>query len=870
LKDETLLRDAQMLFATTLAVLTGTALAWFILFLIGLAVFLWFLSWLLFPDAKPIPVGASLRGLDGMNETMAGRLSTFGVRSDHDLIRLTPRGQQELESQIGLHSGEYDRWRQQILDRWREQYLPASFRGIRDLTPDPELGGIYVKKPKEQDDLTKAVGIDKVTASRMNHAGIYTFEQLRLMTPEQQACFKRRFNLGGFDFDKVPEYGVTAEWLAFLRDNPSEQAKRTDSGLLKATPTTSSAESSSLSETATSSFGENSPAASTPESGVVAKSGTDAEIVASSFQSSDALRTASNDTSSIETSGGSNESTENIPTSKLDPELGRIYNSPPPHRDDLTQLDGIDSAIAKKLNAAGIYTTSQVMSLSSLQRASFKRRFDLPHFDFTQWSSSKASSARQPHFPASGAAASSTQAAKAVAEPAKYVSSNTAKIAGFASGVAGVGSAQGSEGHVVTSQKIPTANELDYHVDDKLGRVFTSRPSDADDLKRLPGIDAEKEKQLNEAGIYTYKQLDDMSLAQQTELRVRFGLESANFDEWRQLFYAWSRGLSPGDASLPAGGEQPGWLHSVRLASLAPGVFDGQKLVAYPEQVIYRGTDPAQWGTTVDAPRDGVTKSLHANDIRTDINYVRIRRMDTRESVVTGVKKSDLFSPGPPSSNGWNGVCERFFGAHHLGVYANSIPAEAETKFGLGGWGFGHQVDQNDEQEYCWGGRLIAPTAFEISVGRVGTHPGTVVFRSSDPTIWDQAIRAGANRFSMPIDSVTHSISYVRILRVDTGDGVIVRCDKSNMKFRSEHPRVGWNGLNEHFLGGHHLGVYHRDAPQDVEIAFGEGGWGFGHPFNANDRQAYGWGGSALPETVFEISVLETLPDSLRSELMEN
>ena len=863
-----------LLFAATFSVLTGSALAWFILFLVGLAVFLWFLSWLLFPEAKPIPVNDSMRDLDGMNETMAGRLATFGVRSDHDLVRLTPRGQQELESQLGLHQGEYDRWKQQILDGWRHRYLPESFRGMKDITPDPELGGIYAKKPKEQDDLTKAPGIDKLAASRMNHAGIYTFEQLRHMTPEQQACFKRRFNLSGFDFGAVPSYGVTAEWLAFLRDNPSEHGKRTGSGLLKATPSASSLTTSGDEPSAANGQGSasqthtvDSPSATSDSA--TANPGTDTGLVPSSFQSGNALRTASSDTTLAESDTSSDGADANIPKSKIDSELGRIYTSPPPHRDDLTQLNGIDSVTARKLNEAGIYTTSQVMSLTPSQRSSFKHRFDLPHFDFTQWSA-KSPSTPAPHFKLGSNEGSTNN------PTTEYASSSTStptppppRVTGFATGVGGEDQTPPTTSSYASSGKIPSASELGYHIDDDLGRVYTSRPAEADDLKRLPGIDADKERQLNEAGIFTYKQLDDMNLAQQTALRVRFGLESASFDEWRRLFYTWSRGLT-GDTSIPARGEQTGWLHSVRLPALATGVFDGQKLVAYPEQVIYRGTDPVQWGTTVNVPREGVAKSVHASDIRTDINYVRIRRMDTRESVVTEVKKSDLFSPGPPNCNGWNGLCDRFFGAHHLGIYASSIPAEAETKFGIGGWGFGHQVDQNDEQEYCWDGRLIAPTAFEISVGRIGVAAGTIVFRGSDPTIWNQSVRDAVNRFAMPIDSIAHPISYIRILRVDSGEAVIVRCDLANATRRGENPRVGWNGLNEHFLGGHHLGVYHRDAPQDVEIAYGEGGWGFGHPFNQNDRQAYGWGGSAIGETVFEISVLETLPDYLRSELMDS
>jgi hypothetical protein len=65
------------------------------------------------------------------------------------------------------------------------------------------------------------------------------------------------------------------------------------------------------------------------------------------------------------------------------------------------------------------------------------------------------------------------------------------------------------------------------------------------------------------------------------------------------------------------------------------------------------------------------------------------------------------------------------------------------------------------------------------------------------------------------------------------------------------------------------LGIYHRDAPQDVEICFGEGGWGFGHHYGDNRWQAYGWGGLVAGETVFEVSVLEQLPDYLRHELLD-
>ena len=247
---------------------------------------------------------------------------------------------------------------------------------------------------------------------------------------------------------------------------------------------------------------------------------------------------------------------------------------------------------------------------------------------------------------------------------------------------------------------------------------------------------------------------------------------------------------------------------------------------------------------------------------------MRIRRADTRESVVVPMTKGNIFTNGGDNENGWNGSSEVFFGGRHIGVFGQHLPQEVETKFSQGGWGFGHRYDHNDRQEWGWAGRVIEPTTFEISVGCIGDVPGTVIFRSSDPSIWNTKSR-GETGFADPVSTVKHPVNFIRIMRAATGEAVIVRVDGSHLLDEGFDPRCGWNGSGSEFSGGMHLGIYHSDLPQDFETRFEFGGWGFGHPYNDNDRQSWGWAGRQLPETVFEITLLESVPDFMKHEVVE-
>ena len=339
----------------------------------------------------------------------------------------------------------------------------------------------------------------------------------------------------------------------------------------------------------------------------------------------------------------------------------------------------------------------------------------------------------------------------------------------------------------------------------------------------------------------------------------------ANIADWNRCFYAWGRGIDTSAEAHQAIGN--GSLNGIVLPQIADAVFDGEKLTGYDEQVIFKGSNPDGWGTGHHGI-EGVETSISSDAIRSDINFLRIRRGDTQESVVVPITKGQIFSNGDPATSGWNGAAEVFFGGRHVGAFAQHLPQEAETKFSQGGWGFGHRYDHNDRQEWAWAGRVIQPTTMEISVGCIGKMPGTIVFRGSDPSIWNTETSEGDSRFAIPLDSVQHPVNFVRIMRQTTGEAVIVRVDGDHLLDEGHDPRLGWNGSGAEFFGGRHLGVYHNDLPQDFETRLEFGGWGFGHPYNDNDRQAWGWAGRQLSETVFEISLLESVQDFIKHEVI--
>lgn len=395
---------------------------------------------------------------------------------------------------------------------------------------------------------------------------------------------------------------------------------------------------------------------------------------------------------------------------------------------------------------------------------------------------------------------------------------------------------------------------------------------------------------------------------------------------------AWEAELIvPEEIGAPPSGEPTSVDEATCLGAIVPGE---SVPVTDQEIILFRGTDPALWNT-----RAGT--DLHyarpVEDAPEDTGFIRIRRLDTGDSMVAAISRSDLLGGGCAKARcGWSGRGEQYFGASHLGLFDERLPREVETKFGAGGWGFGHRESVGSGQAFAWAGRLLEDPGpgFEISVGPLpdgvtlaaapesapsesGISPlppvppvtaatvaaalaasvredpppppisspaetppapptvskddlarqadsrtsGLVLFRANDPAIWGTEVFLGANRRSRSLDHLPEGLAYLRLRRVDTGEGVVCPITDTAITDDGDGQPCGFNGTNELYYGAHHLGLFDESLPQEVETRFTYGGWGFGHSVLGPERQACGWEGQPIAaDTVFEITVFRRMP----------
>jgi hypothetical protein len=111
------------------------------------------------------------------------------------------------------------------------------------------------------------------------------------------------------------------------------------------------------------------------------------------------------------------------------------------------------------------------------------------------------------------------------------------------------------------------------------------------------------------------------------------------------------------------------------------------------------------------------------------MHYLRLRRMDTGEALILPLSFAELRNGQPPSATKgtcWNGTAKKEWQGRHLGIAQGRrqrFPIPKETigvmsdrlEF-FSGSGFGHKCFVNDKQYYCWRGKEISRTFFEIAV----------------------------------------------------------------------------------------------------------------------------------------------------------
>jgi hypothetical protein len=112
-----------------------------------------------------------------------------------------------------------------------------------------------------------------------------------------------------------------------------------------------------------------------------------------------------------------------------------------------------------------------------------------------------------------------------------------------------------------------------------------------------------------------------------------------------------------------------------------------------------------------------------------DTRYLRLRRMDTGEAQIIPITYSRLTNDkhGEGAADfWWNGTAKDEWKGRHLGIAQvprqkfpapnGGIHVMNEGWDGYTGSGFGHKVGKNDKQHYCWKGKGIARTEFEVAV----------------------------------------------------------------------------------------------------------------------------------------------------------
>jgi hypothetical protein len=170
-------------------------------------------------------------------------------------------------------------------------------------------------------------------------------------------------------------------------------------------------------------------------------------------------------------------------------------------------------------------------------------------------------------------------------------------------------------------------------------------------------------------------------------------------------------------------------LSAVSLAwSQAPA--DKQSATPAPARwtILFRADDPSVWDKNAKGAK-GEQIAIPLKFAPATFRYLRLRRMDTGEALILPLTRNQLQNgkPGAPEAAfWWNGTAKEEWKGRHLGIVQaprHKFPAPKDMIAvmndgwdGFTGSGFGHKCFVNDGQYYCWRGKEIPRTVFEIAV----------------------------------------------------------------------------------------------------------------------------------------------------------
>jgi hypothetical protein len=163
-------------------------------------------------------------------------------------------------------------------------------------------------------------------------------------------------------------------------------------------------------------------------------------------------------------------------------------------------------------------------------------------------------------------------------------------------------------------------------------------------------------------------------------------------------------------------------------------------------------------------------------------------------------------------------------------------------------------------------GQAITGTKQENSPAKPGKDGWIVIFRSSDPSIWNSDVNRGQDDLSVGLSKVPEDTKFLRMRAAGQRTEAIISIRKDKLGSRYENGNYGWNGTNNKGWNANHLGIYHlppSKLPRGEVSLFHPvfarqddcSGYGFGHRVDIDDVQGYTWNLTPLRKAVFEISV---------------
>lgn len=145
----------------------------------------------------------------------------------------------------------------------------------------------------------------------------------------------------------------------------------------------------------------------------------------------------------------------------------------------------------------------------------------------------------------------------------------------------------------------------------------------------------------------------------------------------------------------------------------------------------------------------------------------------------------------------------------------------------------------------------------------------TVLFRSSDPSIWNKEVNKGPSVFAVPLLKAPAGVQFLK-MTTTAGAQVIIPMTNELLPMTGPVGSSGkyvWYGQGNLKFGAYHLGIYDKSIRKSSTQLRGTvgiwagmssdnySGWGFGSYVGFDTKQCYAWEDKEILPTVFEISV---------------